>query len=55
VPFVDVAPVANHIFAADDVVLRIATDHPEARPDARWLSTDNRGEPSSLVSAHTRS
>ena len=27
--------IANHIFATDDVVLRIATDHPEARPDAR--------------------
>jgi aminoglycoside phosphotransferase (APT) family kinase protein len=26
--------IANHIFATDDVVLRIATDHPEARPDA---------------------
>jgi Ser/Thr protein kinase RdoA (MazF antagonist) len=26
--------IANHIFATDDVVLRIATDHPQARPDA---------------------
>lgn len=26
--------IANHIFATEDVVLRIATDHPEARPDA---------------------
>jgi aminoglycoside phosphotransferase (APT) family kinase protein len=26
--------IANHIFATDDVVLRIATDHPHARPDA---------------------
>src|SRR5262245_24795418 len=27
--------IANQIFATDDVVLRITTDHPEARPDAR--------------------
>jgi aminoglycoside phosphotransferase (APT) family kinase protein len=26
--------IANHIFATDDVVLRVATDHPQARPDA---------------------
>ena len=30
--------VANRIFATNDVVLRVATDHPEAVPDARTES-----------------
>jgi aminoglycoside phosphotransferase (APT) family kinase protein len=30
--------VANRIYATRDVVLRVATDHPEARPDARTES-----------------
>ena len=30
--------VANRIFATTDVVLRVATDHPEAVPDARTES-----------------